>query len=152
MVDTRTICVTGTIDEIDIPKVKVGQEAVITVDTLPGRKLKGHVTFVSTFGVLQSGVVNFPVEIYLDADVDYTDLRGWLTVIAEIAVQHKSGVLTVPTRGVKGLPGNYFVQVIKPSRQIMEKRPITLGLQTNSLTEIVSGLKEGEKIYLETSA
>lgn len=35
---------TGTIDEIDIPKVKVGQEAVITADALPGRKLKGHVT------------------------------------------------------------------------------------------------------------
>ena len=151
LVDTMTIRVTGTIDEIDIPKVKVGQEAVIMADALPGRKLKGHVTFVSPFGVLQSGVVNFPVEIYLDASEDYTDLRGGLTATAEITVQQKSGVLTVPTRVVKGLPGNYFVQVIEPSTQKMEKRPITLGLQTNSLTEIVSGLKEGEKIYLETS-
>lgn len=151
LVDTMTIRVTGTIDEIDIPKVKVGQEAVIMADALPGRKLKGHVTFVSPFGVLQSGVVNFPVEIYLDASEDYTDLRGGLTATAEITVQQKSGVLTVPTRVVKGLPGNYFVQVIEPSTQKMGKRPITLGLQTNSLTEIVSGLKEGEKIYLETS-
>lgn len=151
LVDTGTIRVTGTIDEIDIPKVKIGQEALITADALPGRKLKGHVTFVSPLGILQSGVVNFPVEIYLDANEDYTDLRGGLTATADIIVQRKSGVLMVPTRGVKGLPGNYFVQVINPSTQKMEKRPVTTGLQSNAYTEIVSGLNEGETVYLETS-
>jgi multidrug resistance efflux pump len=55
LVDTKTVKMIGTIDEVDISGVKVGQEATISIDAFPGRKVTGKVTFVSPFGNLTAG-------------------------------------------------------------------------------------------------
>ncbi|MFA5399161.1 MAG: efflux RND transporter periplasmic adaptor subunit [Dehalococcoidia bacterium] len=150
LVDTKTIRMKGIIDEIDITKVSVGQAAIIKVDALPGRDLKGHVRFVSPFGTLQSGVVNFPVEIYMDKDEDTSGLRGGLTATADIITGMRENVLQVPNRAIKGLSGDYWVDiVIDASSAKTEKRPVKTGVQNKKNTEIISGLKEGEQVLIE---
>ncbi len=149
LVDTKTIKMTGIIDEIDITRVEVGQQAIITVDALPGQKLKGKVTFVSPFGTLQAGVVNFPVEIYLDP-TEGVELRGGLTATADIIIGIHEKVLMVPNRAIKGLAGDFWVDVVTdPATASMEKRPVKIGLQNKKFTEIISGLKEGEQVLIE---
>ncbi|MFA5078449.1 MAG: efflux RND transporter periplasmic adaptor subunit [Dehalococcoidia bacterium] len=150
LVDTKTIRMKGIIDEIDITKVSVGQPAIIKVDALPGRDLKGSVRFVSPFGTLQSGVVNFPVEIYMDKDENTEGLRGGLTATADIITGMRQNVLQVPNRAIKGLSGDYWVDVvIDASSAKTEKRPVKTGVQNKKNTEIISGLKEGEMVLIE---
>lgn len=150
LVDTKTIRMTGIIDEIDITRVQVGQEAILTVDALPGQKLKGSVRFVSPFGTLQSGVVNFPVEIYLDKAENVDLLRGGLTATADIITGKRENVLMVPNRAIKGLAGDFWVDVVtNASTAMTEKRPVKTGLQNKKSTEIISGLKEGENVLIE---
>jgi len=150
LVDTKTIRMKGIIDEIDITRVSVGQPAIIKVDALPGRDLKGSVRFVSPFGTLQSGVVNFPVEIYMDKDENTEGLRGGLTATADIITGLRENVLQVPNRAIKGLAGDYWVDVVtNASTAATEKRPVKTGLQNKKSTEIISGLKEGEKVLIE---
>ena len=150
LVDTKTIRMTGIIDEIDITRVAVGQEAILTVDALPGQKLKGSVRFVSPFGTLQSGVVNFPVEIYLDKSENVDLLRGGLTATADIITGKRENVLQVPNRAIKGLAGDFWVDVVtNASTASTEKRPVKTGLQNKKTTEIISGLKEGEQVLIE---
>lgn len=150
VVDTKTIKMTGIIDEIDITRVAVGQEALLTVDALPGQKLKGSVRFVSPFGTLQSGVVNFPVEIYLDKSENVDLLRGGLTATADIITGKRENVLQAPNRAIKGLAGDFWVDVVtNASTATTEKRPVKTGLQNKKSTEIISGLKEGEQVLIE---
>ena len=150
LVDTKTIRMTGIIDEIDITRGAVGQEAQLTVDALPGQKLKGSVRFVSPFGTLQSGVVNFPVEIYLDKDENVDLLRGGLTATADIITGKRDNVLMAPNRAIKGLAGDFWVDVVtNASTAATEKRPVKTGLQNKKYTEIISGLKEGENVLIE---
>jgi RND family efflux transporter MFP subunit len=150
LVDTKTIRMKGIIDEIDITKVSVGQPAIIKVDALPGRDLRGSVRFVSPFGTLQSGVVNFPVEIYMDKDENTEGLRGGLTATADIITGMHENVLQVPNRAIKGLSGDYWVDVvIDASSAKTEKRPVKIGVQNKKNTEIISGLKEGEMVLIE---
>jgi len=150
LVDTKTIRMTGIIDEIDITRVQVGQEAMLTVDALPGQRLKGNVRFVSPFGTLQSGVVNFPVEIYLDKTENVDLLRGGLTATADIITGKRENVLQVPNRAIKGLAGDFWVDVVtNASTAATEKRPVKTGLQNKKSTEIISGLKEGENVLIE---
>jgi RND family efflux transporter MFP subunit len=150
LVDTKTIRMKGIIDEIDITRVSVGQPAIIKVDALPGRDLRGSVRFVSPFGTLQSGVVNFPVEIYMDKDENTEGLRGGLTATADIITGLRENVLQVPNRAIKGLAGDYWVDVVtNASTAATEKRPVKTGLQNKKSTEIISGLKEGEKVLIE---
>jgi RND family efflux transporter MFP subunit len=151
LVDTKRIRMTGVIDEIDITKVKVGQDAVLTVDALPGQRLNGHVKFVSPFGTLQAGVVNFPVEIYLDESENAPDLRGGLTATADIVMGKRDNVLQVPNRAIKGLSGDYWVDVVaNAATATTERRPVKIGMQNKRNTEIVSGLQEGENVLIET--
>jgi len=150
LVDTKTIRMKGIIDEIDITKVSVGQPAIIKVDALPGRDLKGSVRFVSPFGTLQSGVVNFPVEIYMDKDENTEGLRGGLTATADIITGLRTDVLQVPNRAIKGLTGDYWVDVVTDADTAKtEKRTVKTGVQNKKSTEIISGLKEGEQVLIE---
>jgi multidrug efflux pump subunit AcrA (membrane-fusion protein) len=56
----------------------------------------------------------------------------------------------VPNGAIKGTPGNYWVEVM-PEGKGVEKRPVTTGLRNRSYTEIVSGLREGERVSLDNA-
>ena len=150
LVDTSTVEMDGVVDEVDIYKVKVGQEAIITVDALPNAEMRGEVTFISPFGTQTAGVVEFPVKISIEpAEVE---LKGGLTATADIIVEKHENVLLVPNRSIKGSPGDYWVEVVIDEEKVTtEKRPVTLGAQNEQLSEVISGLSEGEKIIVEAT-
>jgi len=148
LVDTSTVEMTGVVDEIDIYQVRVGQEAIITVDALPDAEFSGTVTFISPFGTEETGVVNFSVTI--DLNPTEIELKGGLTATADIIVEKHENVLLVPNGAIKGSPGDYWVEVvIDEVTGETEKRPVTLGTQNEYFTEVTSGLEEGEKIMTE---
>jgi RND family efflux transporter MFP subunit len=148
LVDTKYVELEGVVDEIDIFKVKVGQEAIITVDALPDQQLKGKVIFISPFGTEKTGVVNYKVTMKLDStDIE---LKGGLTATADIIIESKKDILLIPNGAVKGTGGNYWTQVVKDEKKgDIEKRQITLGIQDRRYSEVISGLSEGEKVIDE---
>jgi multidrug efflux pump subunit AcrA (membrane-fusion protein) len=150
LIDTRTVELDGMIDEIDIYKVEMGQEAIIFVDALPDAEIKGRVTFVSPFGTQETGIVEFPVTISLEpTDIE---LKGGLTATADIIVEEHEDVLLVPDRSIKGSLGDYWVEVVTDEEKLTtEKRPVVLGAQGNGLSEVISGLSEGERIIVEAT-
>jgi len=150
LVDTHTVKMDGVVDEIDIYKVKVGQEVIIIVDALPDVELKGKVTFISPFGTQTTGVVEFAVTISLDPTE--TELKGGLTATADIIVEKHENVLLIPNRSIKGSPGDYWVEVVIDEKKVTtEKRPVVLGAQNDQLSEVISGLSEGEKVIVEAT-
>jgi RND family efflux transporter MFP subunit len=150
LIDTRTVKMEGVVDEVDIYKVNVGQDTIITADALPGVELKGKVTFISPFGNQTTGVVEFPVTISLETTE--TELKGGLTATADIIIDERKDVLMVPNRAIKGSVGNYYVDVVTDEeKQIFEKRPVILGAQNDQFTEIMSGLSLGEKVIVEAA-
>jgi RND family efflux transporter MFP subunit len=150
LVDTRTVKLEGVVDEVDIYKVKVGQDTIITVDALPGVELKGKVTFISPLGNQTTGVVEFPVTISLDPTE--TELKGALTATADIIIDEHKDILIVPNRAIKGSVGNYWVDVVIDEKKVTtEKRPVVIGAQNEQLTEIISGLRQGEKVIVEAT-
>jgi len=150
LVDTRTVKMEGVVDEVDVYKVKVGQEAIITVDALPGVDLKGKVTFISPLGNQTTGVVEFPVTISLERPE--TELKGGLTATADIIIDEHKDILMVPNRAIKGSVGNYWVDVVVNEKKVTtEKRPVVIGAQNEQFTEIISGLSQGEKVIVEAT-
>ncbi len=101
---------------------------------------------------LQPTVSTYKVEIALDPQ-ETAYLTGGLTATAEILVDTRKGVLIVPNGAIGGGNGNYTVRVLKDEKTgVIEQRPVTIGLQNRTYTEIVSGLSEGEKVVLEKAA
>jgi RND family efflux transporter MFP subunit len=150
LVDTRTVKMEGVVDEIDIYRVKIGQNAIVNVDALPGVDLEGQVTFISPFGDQTTGVVEFPVTISLATNE--TELKGGLTATADIIINEHKDVLLVPNRAIKGSEGNYWVDIVIDDKKLTtEQRPIVIGAENEQFTEIVSGLSQGEKVIVESS-
>jgi len=64
--DLNRLQVDAFVDETDIGKVRVGQEAEITVDAFGKRAFKGHVTKVASGSTIQQGVITYDVTIALE--------------------------------------------------------------------------------------
>jgi len=147
VVDTKRVEMKGTVDEIDIYKVKEGQDVIISVDALPDEELMGKVTFISPFGTQQTGILNFAVTIELEPSE--AELKGGLTATGDIIVDQKEHVLLIPNRAIKGTPGDQWVEVlVDADKKVTEKRSVELGLQNETLSEVKKGLMEGEKVVI----
>ena len=99
------------VDETDIVNVQLGQPAEVTVDALPNKVFKGHVTEVGDQALLRStGVAtsqsttgteeakDFRVVVTLDGTFD--DLRPGLSCTAKITTAHKTDVLALPIQAL----------------------------------------------------
>lgn len=147
LVDTETVKFEGTVDEIDIFQVEVGQKADIIVDALPDENITGTVTFISPAGSGESGVVNYTVTIALDpSDIE---LRGTLTSTADIVLEKAEGVLIIPSGTIENTSEGSFVTVILDEETMQtERRHLEIGIQSYQFAEVRSGLAEGEKILV----
>ncbi len=99
------------VDETDIVNIKIGQPADVTVDALPGKTFKGHVTLVGDQAILRStGIAtsqsttgteeakDFKVVVTLDAPSD--ELRPGLSSTAKITTARKSSVVSLPIQAL----------------------------------------------------
>jgi len=160
LADNSYVKMSGIVDEIDAVKIKAGQKAVILVDALPGKKFDGTVKFVSSYaqqqsagiqyyGTLQPLTPTYKIEIDIDRD-QAAGLYGNLSASAEILTDKRANVLLVPNGAVLEQDQDYMVRVLLDEKTgIFEQRPVKIGLQSRSLTEILSGLQEGEKVLVE---
>ena len=111
LADMSVITAEVKVDETDIVNIRVGQPVEVSVDALPGKVFKGHVTLAGDQALLRStGVAtlqsttgteeakDFKVVVTLD-DVS-NDLRPGLSTTAKITTAHKQNVLTLPIQAL----------------------------------------------------
>jgi len=135
------------VDEIDIPLVSLGQEAVITVDALPDAEFKGAVTAVYPVPSEEGGVVLYDVRLSLEVPDD-AGIRVGMSASADILFEERSDVLVVPSRAIgKNDQGQTIVKVM--ADELIQERVVVVGLDDGLRAEIVSGLQEGETVALE---
>jgi len=147
LIDPSEIEMSGVIDEIDIAKVKLGQEADIILDALPGKEVKGKVTFISQAGTVQAGVVSYKATITLEHPDE--ELRDGMSATAEIIIDRRDNVLLIPNRAIQGSWENPLVEVIIGEQT--EQRQVTLGMSDGIKTEVLSGLEGGERVIFPKS-
>jgi HlyD family secretion protein len=111
LADMSVITADVKVDETDIVNIQMGQPADVTVDALPGRVFKGHVTLVGDQAILRStGVAtsqsttgteeakDFRVVVTLDQPD--SELRPGLSTTAKITTAHKTSVLSLPIQSL----------------------------------------------------
>ena len=147
--DTSEVYVQGKVDEADIAHVYMGQPARIKVESFRDRLFNGKVTKIAPMGVEKDNVTTFEVRVSINNPGG--ELKANMTANAEILLDEHKGVLTVPENAV--LYDNQrsaSVQVPdKHQKEGFRKVSVTVGLSNGSVTEIVSGLKEGDQVVLQ---
>lgn len=144
LIDPSSMELIMEVDEIDIPEVKLGQEAIIELDALPDMEFVGIVTTISPVPIEVGGVVLYNVKLELDVPED-SGVKVGMSASADIILAERSNVLLVPDRAItKDSEGRTIVNVMLNEQ--IEERPVVIGLSDGFDTEIISGLQEGEMV------
>jgi HlyD family secretion protein len=137
------------IHETSLRKVQVGLPAVITVDALSGKRFLGRVGLIAPLPDARMMYVNPDLKIY-PADIDLEDsdnsLRTGMSCKAEIIVAQYEDAVYVPVQAVLRVGGKPTVFVVKDGS--IEERQVEVGLDDNNVIRIISGLNEGEVVWM----
>lgn len=145
IIDLHRLEVQVYVDETDIGKIRVGQEASFTVDTYPDTDFKGMITAIYPKAIIQDNVVNYIATVVI-RDSQGKILRPEMSTNVTIALEMRKNVLTVPTGAVTRERGERYVTVLDGERKT--RRKVKTGWKDNGSTEITSGLKEGERVLV----
>jgi HlyD family secretion protein len=147
--DTSEVYVQGKVDEADIAHVYMSQPARIKVESFRDRLFNGKVTKISPMGVEKDNVTTFEVRVSINNAGG--ELKAQMTANAEILMDEHKGVLTVPENAVSyDKDKNASVDVPdKSKKEGTHKVSVKVGLSNGSVTEILSGLKEGDQVVLQ---
>jgi HlyD family secretion protein len=144
-----TLVFRGTVDEIDVGHLKEGMEARIQVGALPECMLNGTLDEISLKGQLRNNATVFEVRISFERPENVV-LRAGYSATANILIQKKDNILLVPERVIERKNGEAFVQVLKEPAGSGETRKIETGLSDGLMTEVISGLDEGQLVLERT--
>jgi multidrug efflux pump subunit AcrA (membrane-fusion protein) len=130
--------------ETDTAKLRVGQAATVTIDALPSTELAAHIIAIDGNATSSSGVVTYDVTFALDRSE--AGLKPGMTGNVDVVVGEADNVLHVPTAAVRGSGANATVTVLQNGKQVSV--PVVAGLQGDSSTAILSGLKASQTVVL----
>jgi HlyD family secretion protein len=146
------------VDETDVPNVKVGQRATVTVDAYPNKTFDGVVTEVGSSpmtGMASAGAeaVNFEVKIQLTNPP--AGIRPGFSASADIITGSRAKSLAIPIQAlvVREKPGSAPNKTAQDEEGVYVHKdgkaqfvPVVTGLAGDSNIEIVRGLSEGQQI------
>jgi len=144
--------------EIDIPYLKIGQKVSLKYDAILEKSFEAEILNINNIGQINDKKkIVYPVEIKLNNLVD--DIKSNMFFIGEIFVENKQNTLTVPNSAIMTdeKTGQKFVKIISKedtndnSLSVAERRDVQIGITSETKTEIIEGLTEGELIVTNPS-
>lgn len=144
------------VSELDVARLEVGQSVTFTSDAVEGVTFTGHVDKININGTTVSGNTNYPVTIVID---EGEGLYPGMNVSATILVEELGSVLCVPADAVQRGNTVYVAGkgALNDAGELtdatkLEERQVELGRADNENIEILSGLEEGETVYIPNQA
>lgn len=145
LVDREPRYVRAEIDEVDLSKVREGLPARVKILAIRKEPFKATVRKVVPF-VSSVREQDRTSEVELTVDSEGILLPPGSSADVEIITETKVGVLTVSSRAILGRGGERYVYKLQGDRLI--KTPVKVGVSSYAVTELLSGLSEGDRVAL----
>lgn len=152
--DLSSLTFEMSIDELDIQKVEVGQKVEVTADAIEGQTFTGTVTNVSLQSTAANGVTNYPVTVTMD---EVGSLLPGMNVDGVIILDSVENALSIPADSL--MRGNQVYvkddSVTEPQGAVpagFRAVEVETGLISDDYVEILSGLEEGQEVYVAESS
>jgi len=144
MANMASLVFKGTVDEIDVGKLREGMPAEIRIGALPGDTISGKLSKIWLEAEKKENASVFPIEISINP-TGKTILRAGYSANADIIIQKKTNILYIPERLVTFRNDSSFVTLALANNK-SEEHSIKTGLSDAINIEVLSGLKEGDKV------
>ena len=141
----ENMCLSVSVDELDINSVEEGQAAVVTFDAIENKEFEGEVTKIGSTASVNGGVAKYTVEITIPKD---DEMKQGMNASATITTEERKDVLTLPMNALQEQGNKTFVYTEKKSDGTLSGEvEIQTGLTDGSTVEITDGLEEGDTVY-----
>ncbi|MEX0268832.1 efflux RND transporter periplasmic adaptor subunit [Leptolyngbyaceae cyanobacterium UHCC 1019] len=137
------------VPEVDIGQIKQGQAVELRADAFPSQTFKGVVRLVSPEAkedATQRGVITFEVRVKLLTGKD--KLRSGMTTDLAFLGKQINDSLMVPTVAIVTVKGQTGV-LLPDSNNKPKFQPVTIGPNIGNETEIISGIKSGDPVFVQ---
>ncbi len=156
MADMNDLIFRGTVDEIDVGRLKESMPVDVKIGALPAAQVRGVLAKIWLKATKEENSTVFPVEIEIseavqvdvsrpEAEAVPVILRAGYSANAEIIIEERKDVLVIPERVVDFVDDSAKVTVVVDDGTF-EERLIETGLSDAINVEIVAGLAEGAKV------
>ena len=134
------------VDELDISKISLGQEATISVDALGGEQFEAKVTRIASTGENQGGHSKVTVELTVEKS---GDMLPGMSASAFIDLGIESGTLCIPVAALEksGNQDIIYTGYDEGSGSLSDPVAVIIGLSDGEYVQVLSGLEEGQEFY-----
>ena len=148
LIDTSCFHVTAPIDEVDAPRVSVGQTARVTLDAFGDREFAGTVSQIAPFVLdLASQARTVEIEVEFDNPTDRNELLAGYSADVEVILTARNVPVRVPSEVVLE---NSRLFVL--NGDTIEERDVLVGITNWRWAEIIEGVKSGESVVTSIDA
>lgn len=145
--DISKFVVRTKVREMDLHKVKVGQEASVSIDAYPSLSFSANVQFIGSLAAKENSNSGKYFQVVLTLDGQDQRLRPGMTARVLINSEKESNVLLLPVQALYERNGEKAFCYL-PDRSGLKKIAVLTGRKNEMLVEIVSGLQEGDLVSL----
>jgi macrolide-specific efflux system membrane fusion protein len=135
------LIVQASVDETDLNHVWLGQTVDVTFDSFPDTHLTGKVHEIAFDATTVNNVTTYLVNIYLDSIPDY--IRSGVSANVFLLTSDRQDVLRIPTDAISP---EGTVLLVQAQNQPPLVQKVERGLSDGTMTEVTSGLSEGDWI------
>lgn len=139
------------VNEVDVRKVKAGQEVNVGLDAYPEKKLAGVVTSVANVGEQRPNSDSKVFEVSVEIKGTDATLRPSMTTSNRILTHAVDSVLYIPLESLHSLHDSITFVFLKDGLDIIKQEVIVAESNTNDVI-VTKGVKENDKLYLSIPA
>ena len=141
----KTMTLDITIDELDISRISIGQEATITIPAVGGEPVSGIVTEIGD-AVNSGGNSKFTVTITMDRT---GKMLAGMSVSAEMELTRTENVLRIPVAALNDSGSGCFVYTGWSEKDGTLTNPVSVvtGISDGEYVQILSGLEQGDTFF-----
>jgi len=144
LLDDSAYYIEVAIDETEIGQLEVGQTATITLDAFPNQELRGIVESIGLLGTSVQGLINYTVR--LNFEHEGLAVRPLMTGVINIITEQREDVLVVSNRALRRDAQGIYVEQLRNGVPV--RVDVTMGISSDTHTEILSGLEEGDQVIV----
>lgn len=149
LLNPNLLRIDANVDQADIGNLRPGQTAAVTFDALAGRSYTATITAIGLTPTIQQGVVTYVTTLAVDTSrlPEGTPVPApGMTASLSVTTSRAENVLAVPQRAIRRVGRNQTVTLKTPAGD--EQRTITTGATNGTLTQVVSGLQDGDEVLV----
>ncbi|MCH9638192.1 MAG: efflux RND transporter periplasmic adaptor subunit, partial [Betaproteobacteria bacterium] len=144
LIDDTCLYVSAPMDEVDAPKIKLGQPARITLDAMSELVFEGAIKRIAPYVTeIEKQARTVDIEVSFIHTPGESILVGYSADV-EVILESRENVLRIPTQAIR--QNNIVLRLGTDSR--LEEIQLQTGLANWSFTEVLSGLKEGDQVLV----